>query len=127
MIVAGPLGAGAALLAVAAAPGGVGETVVSGSLLVAIPLAGAAGLLSFASPCVLPLVPGYLSYVTGLTAAELGPAAPLDQAAAAPAHAGAGGPSAVRAPVGGLLAAQAVARPANPRRIAKPEPCRWGV
>jgi cytochrome c-type biogenesis protein len=55
----------------AAAPAGVGETVVSGSLLVAVPLALLAGLISFASPCVLPLVPGYLSYVTGLTGAEL--------------------------------------------------------
>jgi cytochrome c-type biogenesis protein len=52
-------------------PGGVGETVVSGSLLVAIPLAVLAGLVSFASPCVLPLVPGYLSYVTGLTGAGI--------------------------------------------------------
>ncbi len=43
----------------------------TGSLAVAIPLAVLAGLVSFASPCVLPLVPGYLSYVTGLTGAEL--------------------------------------------------------
>lgn len=50
---------------------GVGEIVASGSLVVALPLAVLAGLLSFASPCVLPLVPGYLSYVTGLTGAEL--------------------------------------------------------
>jgi cytochrome c-type biogenesis protein len=64
------LGPSAVALA-AAAPGSVGETVVSGSLLVAIPLALLAGLVSFASPCVLPLVPGYLSYVTGLTGAEL--------------------------------------------------------
>lgn len=47
------------------------ETVVEGSLLVAAPLAFAAGLVSFLSPCVLPLVPGYLSYVTGLSGAEL--------------------------------------------------------
>lgn len=46
-------------------------TVLNGSLLLAIPLAIAAGLLSFLSPCVLPLVPGYLSFVTGLTGAEL--------------------------------------------------------
>jgi cytochrome c-type biogenesis protein len=32
----------------------------------------AAGFLSFTSPCVLPLVPGYLSYVTGMGASELG-------------------------------------------------------
>lgn len=47
------------------------DTVVSGSLLVAGPLAFAAGVVSFLSPCVLPLVPGYLSYVTGLSGAEL--------------------------------------------------------
>ena len=43
-----------------------------GPLLVALPVAAAAGLVSFLSPCVLPLVPGYLSYVTGLTGADLG-------------------------------------------------------
>src|SRR4051812_4881767 len=43
-----------------------------GSLMVAVPIALAAGLVSFLSPCVLPLVPGYLSYVTGLTGADLG-------------------------------------------------------
>ncbi|MFD0801850.1 cytochrome c biogenesis protein CcdA, partial [Streptomonospora algeriensis] len=42
----------------------IAETVQHGSLLLAIPLALAAGLVSFLSPCVLPLVPGYLSYVT---------------------------------------------------------------
>jgi cytochrome c-type biogenesis protein len=47
------------------------ETVLSGSLLIAIPVAAVAGLVSFLSPCVLPLVPGYLSYVTGLSGIEL--------------------------------------------------------
>ncbi|MFI9269386.1 cytochrome c biogenesis CcdA family protein [Kitasatospora sp. NPDC052896] len=47
------------------------QTVVSGPLLLAIPVAVAAGLVSFFSPCVLPLVPGYLSYVTGFSAADL--------------------------------------------------------
>ncbi len=47
------------------------QTVTSGSLLLAIPLAALAGLVSFLSPCVLPLVPGYLSFITGLTGAEL--------------------------------------------------------
>lgn len=42
-----------------------------GSLLLAIPVALIAGLISFLSPCVLPLVPGYLSYVTGLSGADL--------------------------------------------------------
>lgn len=43
----------------------------NGSLLLAIPVALIAGLVSFLSPCVLPLVPGYLSYVTGLSGADL--------------------------------------------------------
>jgi cytochrome c-type biogenesis protein len=47
-------------------------TVASGTLPAAVALAAAAGLLAFASPCVLPLVPGYLAYVTGLTGADLG-------------------------------------------------------
>jgi cytochrome c-type biogenesis protein len=46
-------------------------TVFSGPLLLAVPLAILAGLVSFASPCVLPLVPGYLGYVTGLTGEDL--------------------------------------------------------
>ncbi|WP_188666116.1 cytochrome c biogenesis CcdA family protein [Tersicoccus solisilvae] len=40
-------------------------------MLIAVPVAMLAGLVSFASPCVLPLVPGYLGYVTGLTGADL--------------------------------------------------------
>ncbi len=47
------------------------ETILSGSLLLAIPVALLAGLVSFLSPCVLPLVPGYLGYVTGLTGVDL--------------------------------------------------------
>jgi cytochrome c-type biogenesis protein len=43
----------------------------SGPLLLAIGVAALAGLVSFLSPCVLPLVPGYLSYVTGLAGADL--------------------------------------------------------
>lgn len=45
----------------------VGEIVLSGNLLLAMPIALAAGFLAFASPCVLPLVPGYLAYVGGFT------------------------------------------------------------
>ncbi|GAB3130728.1 cytochrome c biogenesis protein CcdA [Microbispora hainanensis] len=45
----------------------IGSTVATGSLLLAAPIAAAAGLVSFVSPCVLPLVPGYLSYVTGMS------------------------------------------------------------
>lgn len=51
--------------------GDIGTLITSGSMLVAIPIAVAAGLVAFLSPCVLPLAPGYVSYVTGLTGAEL--------------------------------------------------------
>ena len=44
---------------------------LTGSMAGAIPVAVFAGLLSFFSPCVLPLIPGYLSYVTGLGAADV--------------------------------------------------------
>jgi cytochrome c-type biogenesis protein len=49
-------------------------TVLSGSLLLALPVAAVAGLVSFFSPCVVPLLPGYLSYATGLSGADLGSA-----------------------------------------------------
>jgi cytochrome c-type biogenesis protein len=55
--------------------------VVDGPLPLAAPVAAAAGLLSFLSPCVLPLVPGYLSYVTGLSGQDL--AAPVSTTPAA--------------------------------------------
>ncbi len=45
-------------------------TVWSGSMLLAVPFALIAGLVSFASPCVLPLVPGYVGYVSGMAAAN---------------------------------------------------------
>ncbi len=59
----------AGVLAVAA-DSSVTGTVMSGPFLVAAALSLAAGLVSFASPCVLPLVPGYLSYLIGLVGAE---------------------------------------------------------
>ncbi|MGQ0467718.1 MAG: cytochrome c biogenesis CcdA family protein [Sporichthyaceae bacterium] len=46
----------------------------TGSLLLAVPVALLAGLVSFLSPCVLPLVPGYVGYVTGLAGQDLGEA-----------------------------------------------------
>lgn len=49
---------------------GVGEIVLNGQLLAAMPIALAAGLVSFLSPCVLPLVPGYLGYLGGFTDAS---------------------------------------------------------
>ena len=69
-----------------------GALVTDGPLLVAATVAALVGLISFASPCVLPLVPGYLSYVAGL--------AGTGARTAAPAVAGAGGTAtAVRTPV----------------------------
>lgn len=47
------------------------DTALSGSLVLAIPVALVAGLVSFFSPCVIPLLPGYLSYATGLSGADL--------------------------------------------------------
>jgi len=47
------------------------HTVVAGPLALAVPLAALAGLVSFLSPCVLPLVPGFLGYVTGLGGVDL--------------------------------------------------------
>lgn len=47
------------------------STAWNGSMFLAIPVAMVAGLVSFFSPCVVPLLPGYLSYVTGLSGADL--------------------------------------------------------
>jgi cytochrome c-type biogenesis protein len=47
------------------------EIVTSGALWAAVPIAFLAGIVAFLSPCVLPLAPGYVSYITGLTGAEL--------------------------------------------------------
>lgn len=44
---------------------------VSGGLPLALPVALLAGLVSFFSPCVVPLLPGYLSYATGLSATDV--------------------------------------------------------
>jgi cytochrome c-type biogenesis protein len=44
--------------------------VSSGPLLLAIPVAAAAGAVTFLSPCCLPLVPGYLAYITGMSGAD---------------------------------------------------------
>ncbi|WP_406464802.1 cytochrome c biogenesis protein CcdA [Streptomyces sp. NBC_01622] len=49
----------------------VSDLVTSGPLLLATPLALPAGTVSFFSPCCLPLVPGYVSYATGMSAADV--------------------------------------------------------
>ncbi|MFC5994020.1 cytochrome c biogenesis CcdA family protein [Pseudonocardia hispaniensis] len=47
---------------------------ISGPLLAAVAVAALAGAVSFASPCVVPLVPGYLAYLAGLVGADAPPA-----------------------------------------------------
>jgi len=77
---------------------GVGQLVTSGPLILALPVAAAAGAVTFLSPCCLPLVPGYLSFVTGMAGADGSPPLVADGApGAAPAP---GGPSSRPAPQG---------------------------
>jgi cytochrome c-type biogenesis protein len=54
---------------------GVTQLVTSGPLILALPVAAAAGAVTFLSPCCLPLVPGYLSFVTGMAGAGGSPPA----------------------------------------------------
>jgi cytochrome c-type biogenesis protein len=71
--------------------GGVEHLILSGPVLLAIPVAAAAGAVTFLSPCCLPLVPGYLSYLTGMSGtAAAGKRAVEPVPAAALARAGAG-------------------------------------
>lgn len=44
---------------------------MGGSMIIAVPIALAAGLVAFFSPCIVPLLPGYVSYATGLGAADV--------------------------------------------------------
>ncbi|ROS26271.1 cytochrome c biogenesis CcdA family protein [Cellulomonas sp. PhB150] len=48
------------------------ETAFSGPMLLAVPVAILAGMVSFASPCVIPLLPGYFAYLTGMSGAATG-------------------------------------------------------
>jgi len=85
--VSGAAGAGMLMSGTAEAvlASGVGDTfqntALSGPLLLAVGACMLAGLVSFASPCVVPLVPGYLSYLAGVVGAEA-PAVTADQAGA---------------------------------------------
>jgi cytochrome c-type biogenesis protein len=97
---------------------GIEHLVQTGPLILAAPIAAAAGALTFLSPCVLPLVPGYLSYVTGMsgTDAERAEAATAERVAVAPdgtavaaGGAGAGPGAASRTPA-------AAGHPATPAR-----------
>src|ERR1700677_3308998 len=58
----------------------IGQLVTSGPLLLALPVAAAAGAVTFLSPCCLPLVPGYLSFVTGMAGASRAPVKPSSPA-----------------------------------------------
>ena len=93
---------------------GVGQLVTTGPLILALPVAAAAGAVTFLSPCCLPLVPGYLSFVTGMAGASGSPATAVS--APAPAVAAADGSGvAVAAPP---LAATATAPPPRGRVVA---------
>lgn len=99
---------------------GMGQLVLSGPLLLAVPVAAAAGAVTFLSPCVLPLVPGYLSFVTGMSGVDA--QAPRD-AAAGPGDGAAGPPGVPLAgAAGGVVVEQEVRavprRPARRRTVA---------
>jgi cytochrome c-type biogenesis protein len=86
--------------------------VTSGPLILAIPVAAAAGAVTFLSPCCLPLVPGYLSYITGMSGAGTGTKARTDaqpEPAVATAAAVGGGVSTRTQP-----ATEAAAKPTSP-------------
>jgi cytochrome c-type biogenesis protein len=100
--------------------GGIGHLILSGPLLIAVPVAAAAGAVTFLSPCVLPLVPGYLSYVTGMSGLDVQAAGDDGPPRPAP-----GGPVPQDGPGGPAAAAVAVttvapSRPVSPR----PRPAR---
>ena len=100
----------------------VGSLISSGPLILAIPVAAAAGAVTFLSPCCLPLVPGYLSYVTGMSGAAAQPSATgvlPAVAAAQPAGAGRAGAE--------LAAASAEPAGVSSRPAARPAPRRARV
>jgi cytochrome c-type biogenesis protein len=87
---------------------GAAQLVTSGPLILALPVAAAAGAVTFLSPCCLPLVPGYLSFVTGMAGASGSSPAP---AASYPVPAGPGAE-------GGGPAVAVAAPPAAPPVVA---------
>jgi cytochrome c-type biogenesis protein len=96
---------------------GVGQLVTSGPLLLALPVAAAAGAVTFLSPCCLPLVPGYLSFVTGMAGAGgPRPAAAVDVAPGQSPPAD--GPGASGLAVAARPVAPAVPAPAKSRVVA---------
>ena len=92
--------------------GGIGHLVLSGPLILAVPVAAAAGAVTFLSPCVLPLVPGYLSYVAGMSGVD----AQASPAASDGRPAGTGGTAATRstASAGSTVATDSAAATGGP-------------
>jgi cytochrome c-type biogenesis protein len=93
---------------------GIAQVVTSGPLILALPVAAAAGAVTFLSPCCLPLVPGYLSFVTGMAGASRAPVKPSGSAGSGAADSGAGGPGAGGSGGGPGASGVAVAAPARP-------------
>jgi cytochrome c-type biogenesis protein len=95
---------------------GAAQLVTSGPLILALPVAAAAGAVTFLSPCCLPLVPGYLSFVTGMAGASGSSPAPAavlaPSSASSSALSGDGGGPAVA-----VAAPPAVVPPASPPRM----------
>jgi cytochrome c-type biogenesis protein len=104
--------------------GGIEHLILSGPVLLAIPVAAAAGAVTFLSPCCLPLVPGYLSYLTGMSGTAASgrrdtgavPAAALARAGAAAAIVAPIGAAAVEPAEGPAADADAAAVPTRPAR-----------
>jgi cytochrome c-type biogenesis protein len=101
--------------------GGIGHLVLSGPLILAVPVAAAAGAVTFLSPCVLPLVPGYLSYVAGMSGvdAQASPAAGDGPAgtggtATADSRAAAGGTAAAGTAAAGTVVADGTVATGSP-------------
>ena len=78
---------------------GAAQLVTSGPLILALPVAAAAGAVTFLSPCCLPLVPGYLSFVTGMAGASGTSPAPAYRVSSGPGPLPDGSAVAVAAPV----------------------------
>jgi cytochrome c-type biogenesis protein len=95
---------------------GAAHLVFSGPLLLAMPVAAAAGAITFLSPCCLPLVPGFLSYVTGMAGSGGNAPGPAQAPPAVAAVAGGAVPGAVAAPPA-PPAAPAVAVPPPRSRV----------
>src|SRR2546423_4329033 len=93
--------------------GGIGQLVMSGPLVLAVPVAAAAGAITFISPCCLPLVPGYLAYVAGMSGLGTGGAGASGMSLPGP------GDAAGRPPASGQVTAT-LAEAAGPAARAPP-------